>query len=94
MPSSAPEASVLVVNAKHTEMMLGVWHCSSCDLPLGSVMADEGGSYVASTTRLHTKLKSRRAEVDCPGCHSVQKFFSRPLSAVRLGIGADQEIVK
>jgi hypothetical protein len=84
---AALEAAVLVVNAKHTELMLGVWHCSSCDLPLGSVMADEGGSYVASTTRLHTKLKARRAEVDCPGCHSVQKFFSRPLSAVRLGIG-------
>jgi len=87
MPSSAPEASVLVVNAERTELMARVWYCSACDLPLGSVMVDESGTYVATTTNLHTKLKARRAEVDCPGCHSVQSFHSRPLSAVRLGIG-------
>lgn len=93
MLDSAAAGEVLVLNdpIEDAPQVLGQLHCKNCGAMLGVVHQD------GQRTSLHTwfgafqKVVVLRADVPCSECGNVTAFHSRPMSAVRLGIGGGDD---
>ena len=60
-------------------------HCLECNYVLWAAMEHEGRTAMEFVNVDGTKITVFRAELVCPICGAKKKFYSEPLSGIRIG---------